>query len=423
VAIPEARELMRTILVPMLLVGLVAAARSAPPAGFTANVAVAEPTRLDWTFTVTNRSLREPPAEYLGKGYDSTKQKYDLYLPARKDAKQPVGAIVFVSAGNDAGGWKAFEPACKELGLAFVAVRNAGNDVPPPKRCRIVLDCLDDLRRLVPIDPDRTYLSGFSGGGRMACGIAFALPEHFGGVLPLGAGGDLRAEPWLRHRAIDRLSAALITGTTDFNRGEVERWKGPFWAGIGIRAKVWTVPNHGHAMPPAATLTEAVKWLDEGKVRRTIAAKKFPTTRSSATSTPTREEFAKAVLEEGRTLLDDRATLHRGLMQLKGVYERWPDTDSGKAALKTLTEYEAKPQKPWEADDAAELRKQVLAEARSLGDYAVNGVPAGSPYEKSRPMMAAKAIQLWEALLDDDPKAEYAKDGRKALAELRPLAK
>jgi len=233
----------------------------------------------------------------------------------------------------------------------------------------------------VPIDPDRTYLSGFSGGGRMACGIAFALPEHFGGVLPLGAGGI--AWPWF--------------GT------------------VHTFARM--------PMPPAATLTEAVKWLDEGKVRRTIAAKKFPTTRSSATSTPTREEFAKAVLEEGRTLLDDRATLHRGLMQLKGVYERWPDTDSGKAALKTLTEYEAKPQKPWEADDAAELRKQVLAEARSLGDYAVNGVPAGSPYEKSRPMMAAKAIQLWEALLDDDPKAEYAKDGRKALAELRPLAK
>ena len=62
-----------------------------------------------------------------------------------------------------------------KLGIAYVAVRGAGNNVPPPQRVRIVLDCLDELRRNVPIDPDRTYISGFSGGARIACGIGFAL--------------------------------------------------------------------------------------------------------------------------------------------------------------------------------------------------------------------------------------------------------
>src|SRR5207248_1239962 len=154
---------------------------------------------------------------------------------------------------------------------------------------------------------------------------------------------------------------------------------------IGIRTKVWVQPNMAHAVPPSATLMEAVKWLDEGKERRAAAAKKYPTSRSSTSGALTRDEAAKAMFAEGQGLLAQRTTQHRGLMQLKGVHERWPDTDAGKSARKLLEEYEAKKEKPWEVDDVAELRKQLTAEARALGDYTLNGIPAGSPYEKSRP--------------------------------------
>ena len=65
---------------------------------------------------------------------------------------------------------------------------------------------------------------------------------------------------------------------------------------------------------------------------------------------------------------------------------------------------------------------QLAAEARSLGDYALNGVPAGSQYEKSRPAMAAQAIELWSALIADAPDSEIAREGKKQVAELRPLA-
>jgi hypothetical protein len=232
----------------------------------------------------------------------------------------------------------------------------------------------------------------------------------------------LRAEPWLRHRAIDRLSAALVTGQTDFNRGEVERWKGPFWAGVGIRTKVWVQPNMGHAMPPPATLLAAVKWLEEGKDRRAAAAKKAPASRAAPQAVPTREQAARGLLTEGQGLLGARATLYRGLMLTKGVFDRWPDTDAGKAARKVLEEYEEKPDSSWKADDIAEQRAQLTAEARALADYALNGVPAGSPYEKSRPALAGQAVALWSALVADDPDSDLAREGKKLIDQLRPLA-
>lgn len=397
-----------------------APARPAPPPGYTATVPVSAPTRLDWTFAVTSRSLPDPPADLLAKDYDSAKQSYELFLPPRLNSKQLVPAVVFVSAGDAPAGWKAFEPACKALGLAFVGVRNAGNNVPPPKRVRIVLDCLDDLRRQVPLDPDRTYIAGFSGGGRIACGIAFALPEYFGGVIPIGAGGDIRDESYLRHRCADRLSAALVVGANDFNRGEVERWKAPYWTALGVRAKVWVVPNAGHAMPPAATLQEALKWLDDGKDRRAAAAKSAPGSRAAADE-PSRESAAAAMLKDGQALMAARPTQHRGLMLVKGVFGRWPDTAAGKSARKLLEEYDARKDRPWEADDIAEQRTHLAAEAKSLGDYALNGVPKGSPYEKSRPAMAKRALDIWNLLIADSPDSPLAAEGKKLVAELRKL--
>ncbi|HEV3437676.1 MAG TPA: hypothetical protein VG122_09975 [Gemmata sp.] len=397
---------------------------AAPPQpGYTAKVLVGGPTRLDWTFVITNRSLTEPPADTLGAGYDSAKQSYELFVPNRKDAKRPVPAILFISAGDEPGGWKAFETACKDKGIVFIGVRGAGNEVPTGKRVRIILDCFDDVRRQIPLDPDRTYVSGFSGGARIACAVAFALPEYFGGVLPIAASGDLREEQWLRFRAVDRLSVALVTGETDFNRGEMERWKGPMWKDLGIRTKVWVQPKTGHALPPAATLAEAVSWLDEGVNVRSALAKKAPASRAVPDNAPSRDAAAKALLKEGEDLLGGKTTQYRGLMMVKGVSERWPDTDTGKAARKLLEAYEAKKEKPWEAEDVAELRKQFTAEARALSDYTLNGIPAGSPYEKQRPDMAKQAIELWSALIGDAPDSDLAKEGKKRVAELEPLTK
>ena len=403
----------------LLVVGVTA--QSAPPVGYSPNIPVSAPTRIDWTFTVSNRSQTDPPESLIAKDYDSTKQSYEFFLPTRKDAKQPIGAIVFISTSDEPSGWKSYQSVCKQLGLAFIGPRGAGNNVPSPKRARIVLDCFDDVRRQVPLDHDRTYISGVSGGGRMACGIGFAHPEYFGGILSVVAGGDIRPEPWLRHRAIDRLSIALITGTTDFNRGEVERWLGPYWKGIGIRSKVW-VANMGHTMPPAATLLEAVKFLDEGRTKRADTAKKFPTTRALPDKVPTRDQAATAMFEEGQDMLKEKATVHRGLMLVKGVSERWPDTEAGKAARQLLIEFQAKSDKSWQMEDIAEQRTQLIAEARALADYSINGVPAGSPYEKSRPMMATAAIQRWSVLIADAPDSDLAKEGNKLVEQLRPLA-
>jgi hypothetical protein len=404
-----------------VLVLLPAALSAAPKDGYTPRVAVSEPTRIDWVFTAATQSPAKPPAKFLPENYDSTKQTYELFVPPRKDTKKPLPAVLFVSAGDDPQGWKTFEKPCKELGFVFIGVRGAGNNVAGPLRNRIVLDCIDDIRRQLPLDPDRTYIAGFSGGGRIACAIGFALPEYFGGILPIAASGELRDEPWLRHRAIDRLSVALVTGTTDFNREEVDRWRGPFWKEIGIRTRIWTVDG-GHALPPSATISEALNWLDEAREKRTALAKKCPATRAKPDGAQTRDEGAKALLAEGKEKIKTKETLHAGLMLLKGVLERWPDLPAAAEAKKILVEYEEKKDRSWEKEDIAEQLRYITADARSLGNYVLNGIPANSQYAKQRPKMARRAIELWTVVIQNASDSDAAKEGKKQVAELEKVA-
>lgn len=395
-------------------------ARGAEPTGYQKKVKVAAATRLDWMFAVASKSLPKAPAKWTMQDYESTQQTYDLYVPEKYNPKQAYPLVVFISAGNGPAGYGAFESVCKDKGALFASPYNAGNEVDPKRRVRIVMDVLDDVRRKYRIDPDRTYISGFSGGGRIACGIAFALPEYFGGVVPICASGDLREESSVRQRVIDRLSIALVTGEEDFNRGELERWRGPFLKEVGANVKVWVMPKMGHALPSGQQMQEVFAWLEEGGKRRQELAKKYPASRTPADKALSRDEWAKALLGEGKERMQAKETFFSGLMQIKLAMERWDDTPAAAEARKTLIAIQDGNDKTWELEDIAEQRRYIVAHARALTAYATGPLP--QQYAKERPDMAKQAIELWSLIQKDAQDAKAVKEAEKFIPELKKLA-
>jgi predicted esterase len=403
----------------LLLLAVIPSARAdALPTGYHAKVTVSAPTRLDWTFALSNRSLANPPADWLGD-YESKKQQYELFVP-RREAKKLLPVLLYLSPSSNQLGWKRFERLCKQQGILFACPFGAGNDCPSKKRVRIVLDVLDDLRRNYPIDADRTYLAGFSGGGRIACAIAFALPEYFGGVMPICASGDLRSESWLRQRVIDRLRVALLTGEKDFNRAEVERLRGPLLKEVGVSARVWLSRGMGHDIPPDALLLEVYRWLDEGAARRRDEAKRHPASRLAGDAVPERKEQAQALLAEAKKRLEKPEALYSGLMQLQGCMQRWPDLDAGAEAKKILLDYDGRADKPWEKDDIAEQRRFLIAKAHALDAYACGELPP--MYIKERPAAARQALQLWQKVLDDGANTAPGREAKKRITVLEKIA-
>jgi len=409
------------LLAAAVLLGLAPAGTAQALKGYQAKVQVAAPTRIDWTFALSNKSIEKAPANWLPGDYDSTKQQYELFVPPTYDAKVSYPVVLFIAPGNGPGGWKEWEPVCKQANAIFVSPYGAGNDVDFKKRVRIVLDVLDDVRRRCSTDADRTYLTGFSGGGRIAGHIGFSLPEYVGGVAPICATGDLRDESWLQHRLVDRLSVALVTGENDFNRAECERFKGPWLTEMGVRTKVWVTPKLGHGVPGGATLAEVFQWLEQGVPQRRALAKKYPAMHVFGSGAPTRGEQAKALLDEGKLRLQAKETTMSGLMLLLGTAIRWADLPPGVEAATIIKDYDARPVKPWDDEFNAEERKFTLARANGLANYATGPLPP--QYANQREAMARAALELYTLLTKDGKDAKAAAAAQQRVPELQKVLK
>src|SRR5262249_37943755 len=173
----------------------------------------------------------------------------------------------------------------------------------------------------------------------MACVVGYSLPELFGGVLPACGADTLRHEPWLRNRVSERLSVMLLTGTTDFNRAEMERERPPLLAEYRVRTHLH-VANGGHALPPPAGLAESLAWLQAGRPPRRALAQRYPASRYPAARAPSAAEWSVALLQEGVARLQSAETHGVGLMQLVGVAERWSALPAGVQAKRLLDEYD-----------------------------------------------------------------------------------
>ena len=335
---------------------------------------VAAPTRLDWEFACQGF---KPAERKLPAGYDSTKQRYQLYVPKNASKQKPTALVLFISPGDGPQGWKNWQKLCENEGVFFASPFGAGNSTQPGHRTRIVLDVLDDIRRQYAIDPDQTYLTGFSGGGRMACAIGFALPEYFGGVIPICGTNPISGPDYLRHRIEERLSVAFITGEKDTNRKENEVYMAPWFEELGIRTKLWVTPKMGHAIPSGEVLSEAYVWVAADLQRRRDDAKARPKLAVTSADTPNGNEQAKRFVEAAAADLRMPARTWRGIALLQGVTKRWDKSPAARDARQMLKEVlgsDTLVERISEQGGADEV-KAVSAQAKALERF---GQPTGA---------------------------------------------
>jgi pimeloyl-ACP methyl ester carboxylesterase len=353
-----------TLLAVILGVGSLSPPVPAAETGMQTEVVVKHPTRLDWAFVAADFGAE---AARLPRSYQSSQQRYQLYVPPEYSPDRAWPVVVFISPGDDPLGWPFWRKVCEDRDVFFCAAYGAGNNTPPGLRIRMLLDMFDDVRRRYRIDPDRTYLAGFSGGGRLACTIAFALPEYFGGVVPICGSNPLHRLDYLQHRVRDRVSVAFVTGEKDVNRREYEAYRAPLFAELGIRSRLWMVPKIGHDMPPEDVLAAVHHWLEEDLPRRQKEARERPGLAVSPNEVPTDRVQAERLLAVARQELFQPDRVYQGTAMLLGLVARWSDTDAGdqaRALLKEIREDPVRRRRLVEQGGAEDWRK-LSAEARA----------------------------------------------------------
>ena len=182
-------------------------------------------------------------------------QSYALYLPAnyQPDRLWPI-VFCFEPGARALHCAQVYEKAAEVHGYLVMASWNSRNG-----NWNTSLDAaramLEEAQGRYRIDPRRIYLTGFSGGARVAFLIA-SQATFVAGVVAAGAGFPNGADPPAAFPA----PVFLTAGLEDFNHAEVQQ-VARHLDKIGTPHRVAFHPGR-HSWPPAPILDEALAWLD-----------------------------------------------------------------------------------------------------------------------------------------------------------------
>jgi len=213
--------------------------------------------------------------------YDVTKEKFRIVVPKTYTHAAKWGLFVYINADDGAGLPGGYEAALEKRKLLAISAYKCGNPRNIFDRFRLAIDANFNMSNRFNIDPARVYVSGFSGGGRVASMLAVAYADLFSGAIPLCGVNfytDIPSEPgkaWPRgYMPVDEaLKIAkstgryvLVTGEKDMN---LKNTKGVYELGFkkeGFKhALLLEVPGMGHSPPPADWLEKGLEFLDRPK--------------------------------------------------------------------------------------------------------------------------------------------------------------
>ncbi len=188
---------------------------------------------------------------------------WSIYVPDSYNPEEPAGLMVYISPMRK--GWmpRHWRDVIAEKNLIWIGADNSGNDIVVARRMVFAVVAPDIISRDYNIDPGRIYLSGFSGGGKVASMVAIDFANVFRGALYIGG-----TEFWSREPTdfLDRLNSnryVFLAGRDDFNL-DLTRPTYRKYQQAGLEnLKLMVIPRMGHATPGKKDFRIAIEFLDQ----------------------------------------------------------------------------------------------------------------------------------------------------------------
>ena len=195
-------------------------------------------------------------------------ERFIVYVPTQRPARG-FAVLVFVPPWQDARLPQGWASALDQHGAIFVSAARSGNDENVMgRREPLALLAAQNILQQYPVDPERVYIAGFSGGSRIALRLALGYPDVFRGVI-LNAGSDPIGDPqvplppkdlFLKFQSSTRL--IYITGERDtphmsddlMSMRSLRQW-------CVFNVDSYVQPRLGHEVAPPTALSRALRSL------------------------------------------------------------------------------------------------------------------------------------------------------------------
>jgi dienelactone hydrolase len=202
-------------------------------------------------------------------------ESYALYLPSTYSRDRPWSVLMaFHPGGRGRAMVETYRAAAEQYGY-IVAGSNTSRNGPWAVSSKAVQAMAADLGQRVAIDARRIYLTGMSGGARVALHVALST-NAIAGVIASSAGF-----PDSQPRRTTPFVLFATAGAEDFNYLEMRALDRHLMSPHRLR-----VFDGGHTLPPDTVALEAIEWLelqamlagvrsrDESLIDRLLAARR-----------------------------------------------------------------------------------------------------------------------------------------------------
>ena len=200
---------------------------------------------------------------------DLSQEKFAAYVPSAVPAAG-YALLVFVPPWEQATVPSRWTAELDRHGMIFVTAANSGNDASVlDRREPLALLAAHNIMRRYPVDADRVYIGGFSGGSRVAMRLALGYPDLFRGAL-LNAGSDPIGDAQiplppadLMRRFQESTRLVYLTGKDDAARLEMDmhsRRSMQDWCVFDVKSVL--VTWSGHEAPSAAAFNQGLDALE-----------------------------------------------------------------------------------------------------------------------------------------------------------------
>lgn len=230
---------------------------------------------------VANRRLGKSgkfvPDEYDFKLAD---ESYQVFVPENYDGTKSHGLIAWISSGPKGSVPGQYEALMEKHRLIWIGANMSGNSRQPHWiRAMLAIDAVFNMKQLYKIDPERIYVSGVSGGGRMSSMVAPPYPDVFtgGACYVIGCNpirhipiDDNKGFPGFWHEPDPAIIAlakkrrfVLLTGSGDYNKPGTKRVYEAYRKDGFPHVTYLEEPGLDHAMPSPEWFEKAILTLDK----------------------------------------------------------------------------------------------------------------------------------------------------------------
>jgi hypothetical protein len=300
--------------------------------------------------------------------YNLPDESFEVYVPADYTGDKPFGLLVFVNPHPSGRPPQNYVPLLDKYHLIYVGPNKVGNDRFVRLRMGLAIDAVENMRKRYKIDPERIYVSGISGGGRVASMLGVGFADVFrGGFYIIGCdfykeekstekNGYYRRSynvPPAKIFNLARKSSkhVFLTGDNDGNRDQTQLYYNGFKRDGFEHITYFQVPGMGHQAPDAEWFEKGLAALDEpiaaapvaGGARRPVTPATRPSAPPATTQAMDRATVAARLLGTAKMYVDNRQ-YELGRQKLTWIVQNFADTPAGITARKMLDQIKDRPE-------------------------------------------------------------------------------